>query len=92
MSNNPSLHPPTLDPLLVPLQSLDRMERAPGLERANSLQILALEPQPDDGLRGGGACALLRRGGERAERGVGEHGRLVDVRLDELVGGEHAGA
>lgn len=97
MRNHPLL-PHLLNPIFLD-QSQQRMERAPHLERPNALEILALEEQPDLRLRRLLALPLrafqrfggLWRGCEVRERRVGLHLRLVDVRLDELVGGAHGG-
>lgn len=51
MSNNPPLKPPTSNPPLISLEPLNSMERPADLEGPNPLQVLALEPQPDDGSR-----------------------------------------
>lgn len=78
MRNNPP--PPNL--LLPPLlnESQQSMKRAPGLERANALQILAFEEEPDGRVR---RCLPLvgrslqriwglRRGGYSVEGFVGQ--------------------
>ncbi|KFZ07321.1 hypothetical protein V501_06552 [Pseudogymnoascus sp. VKM F-4519 (FW-2642)] len=76
------------------------MKRASRLERADLLEILALEPESDLWVcgrlprpgcafeLGGGAGG----GGELGDVGGGEHGGAVDVGLDEGVGGEDGGA
>lgn len=56
MRDNPPPHPPTSNPPLIGLEPLDGVERPAHLERPDALQVLALEPQPDDGAR------LLRLG------------------------------
>lgn len=76
------------------------VERAARLECADALEVLALEEEFD--LRARGRLALprgafegfgrLRRRCEGGERGVGLHGREVDVWLDEGVGGDDGGA
>jgi len=101
MRNNPPLPPPTLLPPLLPLQPLDSVERAPRLERPDLLEVLALEPQPEPGSSRRPAllppprpleAAGPGRRGYLVERRARQHGRAVDVRLYQLVGGLHAGA
>lgn len=77
---NDTALPPSLD------QPPHSMERAPRLERANPLQVLALEPEPHDRPRPG-RLPLRRR--ELVERAAPQHGGTVDVRRDELVGFEN---
>lgn len=94
MRDDPLLLAPTLHPPRLHLEPLNSMERPASLERAHALQILALEPEPQD--RSGGRPALPPRaakvlGGagrrrELRQRAVRQHGRAVDMRLDQLVG------
>jgi hypothetical protein len=75
-------------------ESQHGMEGAPHLERADALQILAFEKQPERWFRRFLArplrvlqcCRRLGGGCEPAERRVRQDWRAVDVWLDELVG------
>jgi hypothetical protein len=51
MRNNPPREPPTSNPPRISLEPLDGVERPAHLERPDPLEVLALEPQPDDGPR-----------------------------------------
>ncbi|KFZ00973.1 hypothetical protein V500_00913, partial [Pseudogymnoascus sp. VKM F-4518 (FW-2643)] len=53
MRHHPPLPPPSLLPALTLHQAQQRMERASRLERADFLEILALEPESDLGVCGG---------------------------------------
>lgn len=77
------------------------MKRSSSLERANPLEILALEPEPNLWVRRSFGSLPFRplqlfestRGGsELVESGICEHGRLVDVGLDKGVSGEDGGS
>lgn len=100
MRHDPPLPPPSLFPALTLDQAQQRMERASRLERADFLEILALEPESDlwvcRGLTGpGGAFELgggAGDGGEVGEVGGGEHGGVVDEGAYEGVGGLDGGA
>lgn len=89
--------------LLQPLflnQSRYGMEGSAYFERANALQILALEEELNPRVRGLLAlplCSLQGFGcltsiGEVGQGGVGQDGRVVDVRFDKGVGGFDRGA
>jgi len=100
MRDDAALAAAALGPAVRLRQPEQRVEGAARLERADALQVLALEPEAQRGLRGllarpgrGGQLGRgARRGGEGGEVGVCEDGRAVDVGLDELVGGEDGGA
>lgn len=89
-----------LGPAGLLLQALDGVKGAAGLEGADLLEVLALEPEAENGAgRGaadpGGALQLggrPRRRGQPVERRVGQHRRLVHVRLDQLQRRLHRGA
>jgi len=85
----------------IPLdQSRDGMESAAYFEGADALEVFALEEEVHLGLSGILAfplCSLecfrsLRFVGDSVQGGVGQDGRVVDVRLDEGVGGLDRGA
>lgn len=97
MRHNSLLPTPSLLPPRLPLQPLNRMERPSDLEGPNPLEILTLEPQPQDRLRRCSALPsrtlqLLRRAGCRGQVGegaIGQNRRIVDERLDEFVSLNH---
>lgn len=77
------------------------MKRSPSLERANPLEILALEPESNLWVRRSFGTLPFRplqlfgstRGGsELVESGIREHGRLVYVGFYEGVSGEDGGS
>ena len=77
------------------------MKRSPGFESADALEILALEPEPNLGVRRPFRpfpfCPFqffwrARGGSKDVEGRVGEDRRLVDVGLDEGVSGQDGGA
>jgi len=85
----------------IPLnQSRDGMESAAHFEGADALEVFALEEEVHFGLSGLLAfplCSLecfwsLRLVGESVQGGVGQDGRVMDVRLNEGVGGFDRGA
>lgn len=73
------------------------MKRPASFKRANTLQILTLEPQSNHRLgrlcctRPSCAFQFLWRRGEFAQGGIGQDGRQMNVRLYELPGGDYAG-
>lgn len=94
MSDNTLLLATTLKPSRLQLEPLNGVEGPPRLERADPLQVLALEPEPQNGLRGLAPLPLrpsqvARRRCQLRQRPVGEHGRPVDVGFDDLVGCHH---
>lgn len=89
---SPSLH--FLQPLFLN-QSRDGMEGSAYFERANALEVFALEVEVYFRLRGllpFPLCSFqcfrgLRSVGEVDQGGVGQDGRVMDVRFDEGMGG-----
>lgn len=81
-------------------QPQHRMERASHFERADALEILALEEQPHFGRgrllplpwRALQCSGRLGRRCQLGQRRVGQHGRGVDVGFDECVGFFDGGA
>lgn len=94
MRNNALLPPAPFQPCGLTLKPLERMKRTTDLEGADALQVLALEPQPDDRRRGLPAFPPRSREfslgpwrrREGCQRPVRDYGRPVDVWRDELVG------
>lgn len=88
MRNNAPLGAAAGQPPGLALQPLDGVERAAGLEGADLLEVLALEPQPElrPGLAGGSGS-----GGECRQRGARDHRGPVHKRLDELPRLGHRG-
>lgn len=85
----------------IPLdQSRDGMESTAYFEGADALEVFALEEEVHlgpSGLLAFPLCPLecfrsLRLVGESVQGGIGQDGRVMDVRLDEGVGGFDRGA
>lgn len=98
MSNNSPLSAPTLQPPRFHLQPFNSMERAPDLEGADALQVLALEVQTHPRV-----CRLLHlllakrythrsRSSTRSDaikRGIPERRRVMHKLSDQLPRLEH---
>jgi len=93
MSDNTLLPAATFKPTRLLLETLNGMECAAGLEGADALQVLALEPQPQNWFGWGAALPFrafkflwrARGRGDLGECCVGEYRGLMDEGLDQLM-------